>query len=73
VFFQGAHPEVLDGWAVVARQRIGAWPYALTGGYSKPQLYPGFLYGALSLLDRAVSMFPAVAALRALVVLRRRD
>jgi SAM-dependent methyltransferase len=73
VFFQGAHPEVLDGWAVVARQRIGAWPYALSGGYSKPQLYPGFLYGALSLLDRAVSMFPAVAALRALVVLRRRD
>jgi SAM-dependent methyltransferase len=72
VFWQGAHPEILDGWDVVARERIGAWPYALTGGYSKPQLYPGFLYGALSLIDQAVSMVPALT-LRALIVLRRRD
>jgi SAM-dependent methyltransferase len=73
VFWRGAHPEILDGWDVVARERIGAWPYALTGGYSKPQLYPGFLYGALSLIDRAASLVPALAALRALVVLRKRD
>ena len=73
IFWGGAHPEILDGWEVIARERIGAWPYALTGGYSKPQLYPGFLYGALSLIDQAVSMVPAVAALRALIVLRRRS
>jgi SAM-dependent methyltransferase len=73
VFWRGDHPEILDGWDLVARERIGAWPYALTGGYSKPQLYPGFLYGALSQIDRAASLVPALAALRALVVLRRRD
>ena len=73
VFWRGDHQEILDGWDVIARERIGAWPYALTGGYSKPQLYPGFLYGTLSLLDQAVSMLPALAALRALVVLRRRN
>jgi SAM-dependent methyltransferase len=72
VFWQGEYPEILDGWEVVARERIGAWPYALTGGYSKPQLYPGFLYRPLSLIDRAVSLMPSVAALRALIVLRRR-
>ena len=71
VFWQGAYPEILDGWDVVARERFGAWPYALTGGYSKPQLYPGFLYGAMSMIDQALTMLPWLAALRALVVLRR--
>jgi SAM-dependent methyltransferase len=73
VFWQGAHPEILDGWDVIARERIGGWPYALTGGYSKPQLYPAALYGVLSKVDRVLSAIPAAAALRTLIVLRRRD
>ena len=73
VFWRGAHPEILDGWDVIARERIGGWPYALTGGYSKPQLYPGALYGVLSKFDRVLSAIPAAAALRTLIVLRRRD
>ena len=73
VFWRGEHPEILDGWDVIARDRIGGWPYVLTGGYSKPQLYPEFLYGAMAFLDRAVSMAPSVAALRTLIVLRRRN
>lgn len=73
VFWRGEHAEILEGWDTIWRERIGAWPYALSGGYSKPQLYPGFMYGAVSWLDRVMSMVPAVTALRALVVLRRRD
>ena len=73
VFWRGAHPEILDGWDVIARERIGAWPYALTGGYSKPQLYPRALYGVLSAIDRVLSAMPQAAALRTLIVLRRRD
>lgn len=70
VFWRGEHPEILDGWDVMVRERIGGWPYALTGGYSKPQLYPEFLYRPLSLIDQALSMIPAVTALRTLLVLR---
>lgn len=72
VFWRGEHAEILDGWEVVARERIAAWSYALTGGYRGPQLYPEFLYGAMTLLDRAVALVPAMTALRALVVLGRR-
>lgn len=73
VFWQQAHPEILDGFEVIARERIGAWPYALTGGYSKPQLYPTALYPLLARLDRVMEMVPALSALRALVVLRKRE
>lgn len=73
VFWHGEHPEILDGWEVVARERIGAWPYALTGGYSKPQLYPDALYGVMTAVDRAIGLVPALSALRTLVVLRKRE
>ena len=73
VFWHNACPEILDGWDVVARERIGAWPYALTGGYSKPQLYPAALYPLLARLDKLMEMVPSLSALRALIVLRKRD
>jgi hypothetical protein len=71
VFWNGEHREILDGWEVIARERIGAWPYALTGGYSKPQLYPASMYGVVSAIDRALAFAPSVTALRTLVVLRK--
>ena len=52
VFWQAHAPEILDGWDVIARERIGAWAYALTGGYSKPQLYPTALYPVMRGLDQ---------------------
>ena len=73
VFWHGDRPEILDGWDVIVRERMGGWPYALTGGYSGPQLYPEFLYRPLALIDQAASMIPALTALRALVVLRRQQ
>jgi SAM-dependent methyltransferase len=73
VFWRGEHRGILDGWDVIARERIGAWPYALTGGYSKPQVYPAALYGVMSRLDRLAGLVPSLSALRGLVVLRRRD
>jgi SAM-dependent methyltransferase len=73
MFWKGEYPEILDGWDLVTRERIGAWPYALSGGYSKPQLYPAALYGAVSALDRVLERAPAWSALRTLIVLRKRE
>lgn len=73
VFWRGACPEIIEGFDVIARERIGAWPYALTGGFSKPQLYPTAMYPLLARLDSLMAIVPAVSALRALVVLRKRD
>jgi SAM-dependent methyltransferase len=73
VFWNGEHPEMLDGWDVVSRERISAWSYALTGGYSKPQLYPAALYGVISSIDKALELVPRLSALRTLIVLRKRE
>jgi SAM-dependent methyltransferase len=70
IFWKGESPEVLDGWEIVARERLGAWAYALTGGYSKPQLYPASLYPMMTRVDRLAELLPSLTALRALIVLR---
>jgi hypothetical protein len=48
----------------------GAWAYALTGGYSKPQLYPTSFYPVMKGVDRLAELVPDLTSLRALVVLR---
>ena len=73
LFWNGEYPGILDGWDVVSRERLSAWSYALTGGYSKPQLYPSALAGVLSAVDRVLERTPQLAALRTLVVLRRQQ
>ena len=73
MFWKGESPDAIEGWEVVARERLGAWAYALTGGYSKPQLYPASLYPLMTGVDRLAELVPYLTALRALVVLRRRD
>jgi SAM-dependent methyltransferase len=69
VFWGGEAPQILDGWNMPARERIGAWAYALTGGYSKPQLYPAALYPVVRQLDAIAEALPKLLALRALIVL----
>ncbi|MEO8680326.1 MAG: methyltransferase domain-containing protein [Vicinamibacterales bacterium] len=71
IFWNHEYPAVLDGWEVVAREAIGAWPYALSGGYSKPQVYPTGLYPLLDRLDRFAAAVPKLSALRTLVVLKK--
>lgn len=72
VFWRGDAPEILDGWEIIARERVGAWAYALTGGYSKPQMYPTALYPLMRGFDAVAELMPQLLALRALIVLRAR-
>lgn len=72
VFWKGEAAQILEGWQVIARERIGAWAYALTGGYSKPQLYPAALYPVVKQLDAIAEALPQLLALRALIVLTPR-
>lgn len=70
VFWKNAAPELLEGWQVIARERIGAWAYAMTGGYRKPQLYPTACYPLMKRIDTVAETLPQLFALRALIVLR---
>jgi SAM-dependent methyltransferase len=61
------------GLALVECRRLTLFVYALSGGYSRPPLAPGFLYRPLAALERALSPLLPLAAFRCLVVLERRQ
>lgn len=65
---QGQQP---DGFRIIGRFRYAALSYALSGGYSGPQLYPTALYPVVRRLDGFFDLFPALFATRALVVLEK--
>jgi SAM-dependent methyltransferase len=50
---------------------LSDFTYLLSGGLSKPSLYPAFTYSALKILDRSLSLIPTLFGARCLVVLSR--
>jgi SAM-dependent methyltransferase len=72
LFFRGHAKDWLAGWSVVHRERFATFAYLLSGGFSKPALYPRRLLPALRLLDRGASMLPSLFGARCLVALERK-
>jgi SAM-dependent methyltransferase len=60
-----------SGWKVLKVARYADISYVLSGGYSKPQLYPDRAYPLLKAVDRAADRLPGVFATRLLVVLQK--
>ncbi len=56
---------------VLKKIALSDFTYLLSGGLSKPSLYPSFAYGLLKSLDRGLSSIPSIFAARSLVVLGR--
>ena len=71
LFFRGESRDWLSGWNVAHAEAFSAFSYFLSGGYSKPALYPAALLGALRGLDSALSCCPRVFGGRCLVELRK--
>jgi SAM-dependent methyltransferase len=63
----------LDGWEVIRRERYAAFAYLLSGGFSRPALYPPKLLPVLQRIDGALSRFPRLFAARCMVVLTPRS
>lgn len=72
VFFGSERHHITDAWEVVSRARLSALSYVLSGGYSRPQMYPSSLYPVMRLVDRVLDGAPLVFATRLMVVLQRR-
>lgn len=70
VFFKREFPSLLEGWTVRHAEAFSAFSYLLSGGYSKPALYPAQLFPFWLRLDRVLSQFPSVFAARCLVTLQ---
>jgi SAM-dependent methyltransferase len=59
------------GWRIEKIQRFSAIAYVLSGGYSKPQMYPDGMFPLLQKLDAICHQWPAIFATRLLVVLEK--
>jgi SAM-dependent methyltransferase len=70
LFFRGESQAWLAGWQVAHAEALSAFSYLLSGGYSKPALYPRAALGLLGGMDRVLSTFPRLFGGRCLVELR---
>jgi len=61
------------GWQLLSAERFAAFAYLLSGGFSKPALYPQSLLGMLRRFDRSTSSWPRLFGGRCLVTLCRLD
>jgi SAM-dependent methyltransferase len=71
VFFSGHYLENLSGWQVVYRKKLSAFSYVLSGGYSKPQLFPEKHYSRIRKMEKFLDHFPRLFSTRLMVVLRK--
>jgi SAM-dependent methyltransferase len=71
LFFRDKKADWLSGWQVAHAEAFSAFSYLLSGGYSKPAMYPAALLGTIRHLDSMLSCCPNVFGGRCLVELRR--
>jgi SAM-dependent methyltransferase len=70
LFFWREKPGWPEGWAVLSAEAFASFGYLLSGGFSKPALYPAALRPCLERVDALLSRWPRVFGARCLVVLR---
>lgn len=73
VFIRGEVGELPAAIKVVNVRRYSAISYVLSGGYSKPQLYPARLLGVMRKIDSLCDCLPGIFSTRMLVVLQKWD
>lgn len=59
-------------WNLLVNKRSSALAYVLSGGYSKPQLFPSALYQGIKQVEKFFDLFPVLFATRILVVLEKK-
>ena len=59
-------------WKMIRKEKISALGYVLSGGFSKPSLYPESFFPTFRKLERILDRFPSLFATRVLIVLERK-
>lgn len=60
-----------EKWNLLISKKSSALAYVLSGGYSKPQLFPQSLFKGIKQIERLFDRFPVLFATRILVVLEK--
>jgi SAM-dependent methyltransferase len=71
VFFSGKYASYLQDFNVIHRKRIPAISYIASGGYSKPQVLPEWLFRFTEKMEDVFTRFPYFFATRTLIVLSK--
>lgn len=71
IFFDQEFKNHLSQWNVKTKRRLSAISYVLSGGYSKPQLYPTVAFPMMRVIDRICDVIPALFSTRLVVVLEK--
>jgi SAM-dependent methyltransferase len=71
LFFCGERPDWPVGWNIFHAQAFSSFSYLLSGGYSKPSVYPAGCLPAIQRLDEILSRWPRLFGGRCLVGLER--
>jgi SAM-dependent methyltransferase len=71
LFFRREIPGWPEGWEVFHARAFSSFSYLLSGGYSKPALYPAGCLGFMQRCDEFLSRWPRLFSARCLVGLRR--
>src|SRR5262249_39087447 len=69
LFFQSERPGWPEGWRVIHARASAEFSYLLSGGFSKPAMYPERWLGAIQRVDRTLSRWPRLFGARCLVAL----
>ena len=67
LFFQLETEKWLKGWKIFYKLPVVSFSYLLSGGYSKPAMYPEMALPMLQKLDSLLSNLPSLFAARCLV------
>lgn len=70
LFFRHEHTGCLRGWQVFHAEALASFSYLLSGGFSKPALYPPGWLRAGHRLDATLSRWPRLFGARCLIGLR---
>ena len=70
LFFRDTGKTWLTGWQPVHAEVLASFSYLLSGGFSKPSLYPEAALPFLEFLDRGLSIAPRLFGARCLVAFK---
>jgi SAM-dependent methyltransferase len=71
IFFGDEKEKFLAGWKCLRAEAFSAFGYLLSGGYSKPAVYPGVCGRFIAATDNVLSYWPRMFAGRCLVTLMK--
>ena len=71
VFFKQDRPGLLEGWSIFHSDVLASFTYLLSGGFSKPALYPASCRTQIQAVDNWLSRWPNLFGSRCLIGLER--